>query len=100
MFSLVECELETGRTHQIRVHMKYKNTPIVGDKKYALYYNFNPEFVSKELVDKIKSFDRQSLHAYKISFTHPKSLKPLEFEIPIDSGMKEILNLLKVDNHK
>ena len=100
MFSLVECELETGRTHQIRVHMKYKNTPIVGDKKYSLYYNFNPEFVSKELVDKIRSFDRQALHAYKISFTHPKSLKPLEFEIPIDSGMKEILNLLKVDNHK
>ena len=98
MFSLVECELETGRTHQIRVHMKYKNTPIVGDKKYALYYNFNPEFVSKELVTKIKRFSRQALHAYKISFTHPKSLKPLEFEIPIDIGMQGILNLLKTDN--
>lgn len=100
MFSLVECELETGRTHQIRVHMKYKNTPIVGDKKYALYYNFNPEFVLKELVDKIKIFNRHALHAYKISFTHPKSLKPLEFEMPIDNSMKEILDLLKSDSNK
>ena len=95
MFSLVECELETGRTHQIRVHMKYKNTPISGDQKYALYYNFNPEFVSKELSNKVKELNRQALHAYKISFTHPKSLKPMEFEIPMDNSIQDILDLLK-----
>lgn len=99
MFSLVECELETGRTHQIRVHMKYKNTPIVGDQKYALYYNFNPDFVSKELSNKVKELNRQALHSYKISFTHPQSLRPLEFEIPMDSSIQEIIDLLKVDNN-
>ena len=99
MFSLVECELETGRTHQIRVHMKYKNTPVVGDQKYSLYYNFNPEFVSKELSNKIKKLNRQALHAYKIAFVHPRSLKPMEFEIPMDNSIQEIINLLKIDKN-
>ncbi len=99
MFSLVECELETGRTHQIRVHMKYKNTPVVGDQKYSLYYNFNPEFVSKELNNKIKKLNRQALHAYKIAFVHPRSFKPMEFEIPMDNSIQEIINLLKIDKN-
>ena len=97
-FSLVQCELGTGRTHQIRVHMKFKNTPIVGDPKYSLYYSFNPKLFSKELVSAINVLSRQALHAHKISFFHPKSLKLLSFEIPMERDVQKILNLLKVDN--
>ena len=58
MFSLVECELKTGRTHQIRVHMKFKNTPIVGDQKYSSHYNINSNLLSKKLLDNIKQLSR------------------------------------------
>jgi 23S rRNA pseudouridine1911/1915/1917 synthase len=97
MFSLVECELETGRTHQIRVHMKYKNNPIVGDQKYAIYYNYNVGVVSHSVVDEIKLLGRQALHAYKIAFTHPKTQKPMEFEIPMDKKIQRLIDLLQMD---
>ena len=97
MFSLVECELETGRTHQIRVHMKYKNNPIVGDQKYSVYYNYNVEVVSHSVVDEIKLLGRQALHAYQIAFTHPKTQKPMEFQIPMDAKIQRLIDLLRED---
>ena len=97
MFSLVECELETGRTHQIRVHMKYKSTPIVGDQKYSSYYNFNPDCISQKLFVSINELSRQALHAYKISFFHPKSFELLSFTIPMEKKIQNIINLLKVE---
>ncbi|WPX96523.1 RluA family pseudouridine synthase [Candidatus Bandiella euplotis] len=97
MFSLVECELETGRTHQIRVHMKYKNNPIVGDQKYAIYYNFNVGIVSSQVVEEIRLLGRQALHAHQLMFYHPKTQKPMIFEIPIDRKIKSLIDLLQVD---
>ena len=97
MFSLVECELETGRTHQIRVHMRFKNTPIIGDKKYSSYYNLNYKSLSTQVVTNVKQLSRQALHAYKISFFYPKLLKTLNFSVPVPSCIEKILTLLKID---
>ena len=76
-YSLIECKLETGRTHQIRVHMKYINHPVVNDPLYG------------------KCFDKeygQLLHSYKIKFSHPRTNKILEFEVKPDDKFMEILN--------
>lgn len=77
--TLVECELFTGRTHQIRVHLKSIGHTIVGDELYGNGLN-------KKL-----GINRQFLHAYKVKFTHPASKKEVELEIPIFSDMKEFL---------
>ena len=72
--SFVECELFTGRTHQIRVHLKHIGHPIIGDKLY------NPNGINAK---------RQMLHAYKLSFNHPKTRKRIDLEIPIYEDMIE-----------
>ena len=77
--TLVECELFTGRTHQIRVHLKSIGHTIVGDELYGNGLN-------KEL-----GINRQFLHAYKVKFTHPASKEGVELEIPIFSDMKDFL---------
>ena len=77
--TLVECELFTGRTHQIRVHLKSIGHTIVGDELYGNGLN-------KEL-----GINRQFLHAYKVKFTHPASKEEIELEIPIFSDMKDFL---------
>ena len=77
--TLVECELFTGRTHQIRVHLKSIGHTIIGDELYGNGLN-------KEL-----GINRQFLHAYKVKFTHPASKKEVELEIPMFADMKEFL---------
>lgn len=77
--TLVECELFTGRTHQIRVHLKSIGHTIVGDELYGKGLN-------KEL-----GINRQFLHAYKVKFTHPATKKEVELEIPMFMDMKEFL---------
>ena len=77
--TLVECELFTGRTHQIRVHLKSIGHTIVGDELYG--NGLNKEF----------GINRQFLHAYKVKFTHPASKEEIELEIPIFTDMKDFL---------
>ena len=77
--TLVECELFTGRTHQIRVHLKSIGHTIVGDELYGNGLN-------KEL-----GINRQFLHAYKVKFTHPATKKEVKLEIPMFADMKEFL---------
>lgn len=78
--SLVECRLETGRTHQIRVHMLSLNHPLVGDKTYAKG--------KRSSSDAVNAFQRQALHAAKLGFLHPRTGKALTFEVeyPADIG--------------
>ncbi|MCM3713125.1 RluA family pseudouridine synthase [Halalkalibacter oceani] len=78
----VQCELETGRTHQIRVHMKYIGFPLVGDPKYG---------PKKKTVD----IEGQALHAAVLGFVHPRTGEELEFEAPIPAEMEEVLRYLR-----
>ncbi len=89
--TLVECELDTGRTHQIRVHMRYKGCPIVGDTKYSSDHNFNYSNLQKELAEFIISFPRQALHAKQLQFEHPISKQQLVITSQIPKDMEELM---------
>ena len=77
--SLVECKLETGRTHQIRVHMNFKGSPILGDKSYG---KTKKKFrkIDIGIEKKINNFNRQALHAKSLGFIHPRTEKEIFFE--------------------
>lgn len=79
-FTYVECQLETGRTHQIRVHMKYIGHPLAGDPKYG------PR--------KTLPIDGQALHAGVLGFEHPRTGKYVEFEAPLPKEFEEMLDLV------
>jgi len=81
-FSLIKAKLLTGRTHQIRVHFSYLGHPILGDFKYGPRNNKY-------------GIKRQLLHAYKLSFRHPRSHEQLEFTVPLPKDMEEIIALIK-----
>lgn len=81
-YTLVELSLETGRTHQIRVHLAHINYPIVGDPVYSQRKN---EF----------GLDKQMLHAYKLAFIHPSTKKYMEFKTDLPPYFKRILNVLE-----
>ena len=93
-FSLVECKLETGRTHQIRVHMAFKANNILGDKKYKKRFkkikNIDPQ-LEKTLVE----LDRQFLHAKSIGFVHPRTGQELEFTSKLPKDLELVLKKLK-----
>ena len=92
--SLLECELETGRTHQIRVHMKYLGNSIVGDDKYKKKFkrikDINP-FLEKSLIN----LNRQFLHAKTIGFFHPKKNKEMFFNSILPNELEIILKMLR-----
>ena len=89
-FSYVECKLMTGRTHQIRVHMKSIGNPIVGD----LVYNKLKTNYDDAINDAIISLNRQALHATKLSFVHPVSQEIMNFKIPLANDFKYLLQVL------
>ncbi|CAH0346913.1 RluA family pseudouridine synthase [Bacillus sp. CECT 9360] len=84
-FTYVECQLETGRTHQIRVHLKYIGYPIAGDPKYG---------PRKTLTD-IKG---QALHAGVLGFVHPRTKEYIEFEAPLPKDFEHVLDYLRKSN--
>ncbi len=92
--SLLECELETGRTHQIRVHMNYLGHSIVGDniykKKYKKIKNINPS-----LEKKLIGLERQFLHAKTIGFIHPRKNKEMFFNSILPQKLEIILKMLR-----
>lgn len=94
MFSLLECELETGRTHQIRVHLRFHGNPIVGDKKYSMDYNFNHSALPPELSAYLENFPRQALHARRLRFTHPITAKIIDIESDLPHDMQELMEKL------
>ena len=93
-FSLVECKLETGRTHQIRVHMSYKGNNILGDKKYKKKYK-KFKNINEELSYLITKLDRQFLHARVLGFEHPSKDKYLEFSSNLPKELEKILKKLR-----
>ncbi len=96
-FSLVECKLETGRTHQIRVHMKFKGNQIVGDKKYKKKYK-KLKSINYEIEENITKLGRQFLHAKILGFNHPRTGKKLYFESNLPKDLEKIVNALEKYN--
>ena len=92
--SLIECELETGRTHQIRVHLKYKGTSLLGDKQYGKK-NIKFKKINNDFLEILNSLTGQALHAKTLEFSHPKTKKWLNFNSDLPGSFKKILNLLE-----
>ena len=92
--SLLECELETGRTHQIRVHMKYKGTSLLGDKQYGKK-NLKFKRIDKDFEDKLGILSGQALHAKSLGFIHPTKNKFINFESELPKDFKKLLELLE-----
>ncbi|OEG70724.1 hypothetical protein ATZ36_17275 [Candidatus Endomicrobiellum trichonymphae] len=83
-YTLLKVRIITGRTHQIRSHMKYIKHPVIGDRQYG-----GPEIIG------VKRCERQMLHAYNITFIHPSTLKTVKFTAQLPNDMKEIVNSAK-----
>ncbi len=91
--SLIECELETGRTHQIRVHLRYKGASIIGDKQYGKK-NLNFKKLNKEFSELLYEFKGQALHAKTLVFMHPSKKKIVSFKSNLPPNFEKMLNLL------
>ncbi|HQW59631.1 23S rRNA pseudouridine(1911/1915/1917) synthase RluD [Thermomonas sp.] len=92
----LECRLETGRTHQIRVHMQHLKHPIVGDPLYGGSFKL-PKGASEELIAALRAFKRQALHAEVLEFMHPASGEPIRCSAPLPADMQQLLALLRAD---
>ena len=92
--SLIECDLETGRTHQIRVHLKYKGSSLLGDKQYGKK-NVKFKKINNEFLSKLNKLSGQALHAKTLEFIHPTSNKWMSFNSNLPDEFKKILNLLE-----
>ncbi len=93
--SLVEFYLETGRTHQIRVHLKYKNTSLLGDKKYKKRKTFKFKKIDQNFEKNLKNLNGQALHAESLGLAHPSSGEMLNFEVGLPPSFKKLLNFLE-----
>ena len=92
--SLIECELETGRTHQIRVHLKYKGTFLLGDKQYGKK-NLKFKKINNEFLNRLTNLSGQALHAKTLDFVHPTTKKWMSFSSDLPNSFKKILKLLE-----
>ncbi|MES2858387.1 MAG: 23S rRNA pseudouridine(1911/1915/1917) synthase RluD [Pseudomonadota bacterium] len=92
----LECRLETGRTHQIRVHMAHLKHPIVGDPLYGGSFKL-PKGASDELIAALRAFKRQALHAEVLEFTHPATGEPVRCSAPVPDDMVKLMALLRGD---
>ncbi len=96
MHTALECRLETGRTHQIRVHMQHLRHPIVGDPLYGGPLKL-PKGASEELLAALRGFRRQALHAQVLEFAHPLSGETIRCEAPVPDDMQALMHLLRED---
>lgn len=98
-FTLLEAKLQTGRTHQIRVHAAYIQHPIVGDMLYTgprkLPANTFPVATRVAIENAILALNGQALHAYSLSFNHPRTRERLAFTVPLPGVMQDLLDLLR-----
>lgn len=92
--TLLELRLETGRTHQIRVHLEHLRHPVVGDQVYGKALNYNLSNFSVEQKAVIKGFPRQALHAASLEFTHPRTNELISLESPLPSDLRDLLAAL------
>ncbi|BFM49426.1 23S rRNA pseudouridine(1911/1915/1917) synthase RluD [Marinomonas sp. THO17] len=92
----IRLKLETGRTHQIRVHMAHIQYPLVGDPQYGGRLKM-PKACSPELQEALRNFRRQALHAKKLELAHPSTGEWMEWEVDLPEDMQQLLEVLKQD---
>jgi len=92
-FTHLEVSLETGRTHQIRVHLAWRKHPLVGDPVYG-GRDAKPAGASDALLSQLASFSRQALHAKDLAFLHPETGESLSFSAPVPDDLLALLNCL------
>jgi 23S rRNA pseudouridine1911/1915/1917 synthase len=90
----ITVNLETGRTHQIRVHMAHRHNPLIGDPVYGGRPRI-PKGASDELIQALRGFPRQALHARALGLIHPQSGAELQFECPIAEDIVQLLGVLQ-----
>ena len=93
-YSYLNIRLDTGRTHQIRVHMNSINHPIIGDPLYGKN-SFLKKGIETSLREHIKNFKRQALHAYSLELIHPKIKKVVKYKAEVPDDMKNLIKILE-----
>jgi 23S rRNA pseudouridine1911/1915/1917 synthase len=93
--SLMECWLETGRTHQIRVHMAHAGHGLVGDPVYGGRRKLPARALSEQATDALRAFSRQALHAATLGFDHPVTGETRRFESPLPADIADLIALLR-----
>ena len=94
--SLLQCQLETGRTHQIRVHLAHIGHPLIGDPLYGGGLKL-PKGASAELAATLRGFRRQALHAEKLSFIHPATGEAMSFDAQRPADQQQLIEALRTD---
>lgn len=94
VLALMECWLETGRTHQIRVHMAHAGHALIGDQTYGGKRKLPRTALAEVTADAVRNFPRQALHAAVLGFEHPVSGETMRFEAPLPKDMADLLDLL------
>jgi len=94
--SLLRAELETGRTHQIRVHLSWRGFPVVGDKRYGARVRLPPD-AGAALVDALQRFHRQALHAASLELQHPRTAATCNWRQPMPADMQRLVEALEAD---
>jgi 23S rRNA pseudouridine1911/1915/1917 synthase len=95
--SLVDVRLETGRTHQIRVHFAHRRRALLGDPVYGGRLAL-PKGASEPLIEILRLFKRQALHAARLKLVHPVNASELEFEAPLPEDLATLIDVLRTDN--
>lgn len=95
VIALMECWLETGRTHQIRVHLTHAGHGLIGDPTYGGRRKLPKDALPAAVAEDVKCFNRQALHAAVLGFAHPVTGEKVRFEAPLPDDMAELLNKLR-----
>lgn len=93
--AMVECRLETGRTHQIRVHMAHIGHPLIGDRTYGASFLTKANTLPDDIADTVRAFPRQALHAGLLAVTHPASGEIMRFHAPLPADMEALVAALR-----
>ncbi|GGE39328.1 pseudouridine synthase [Agaricicola taiwanensis] len=94
--SLISCRLETGRTHQIRVHLAHIGHPLLGDATYGAGFRSKAKKLSDRAREALEALDRQALHAERLAFEHPVTHEELGFDSPLPRDLQRLIDVLRI----